>query len=440
MRKSLMLLTVGALLLASCRDDAETLPSPTTKPSESPTPMPATDTPEANPGSLAEALSSDAELAATRPLAESTLYYAYKEGKHVSVFRRNIATGGEALILEYTEPYEAEHSGNSWAEQVPSVGLDKTNGLLVYASETDVMSFGLESGVTATVLRREDGTPFGDRPQYRWLTESGDEICCAFGLASISAGPSGRATIRTVHWEGSGRASFAIDGSDLCRLETMDGSPQPLGGREWNGAGRLVDANRDEDYTTPGLFLTAHDQPCVVQEIAQDLPQLKGNSGFQDASWSADEEWIVATMWTGFDSMTTIPVFRVRSDGSTGEVLVPAGLNASPIFSPDGSLVYYAQAEDADEQGSVSDWRITAVHVESGDDAGVPIDLPPGWHGLLRGWTPEGYLVLGLSASDPYAFYGSFKGRIAIVDPIDGSVVYMSAQRDFTNYLGFVPN
>jgi hypothetical protein len=39
------------------------------------------------------------EVLTTRPIADRFLFYAYKDGKHVRVLRRDVATGKEALIL-----------------------------------------------------------------------------------------------------------------------------------------------------------------------------------------------------------------------------------------------------------------------------------------------------------------------------------------------------
>jgi hypothetical protein len=423
-----LLLTISAALMVSCGRGDETLPSPspTGTPGETRTAQPtASATPAGDTGSLAEALASQAEVLAPQPLAESILYYAVKEGTHVRVLVRNIVTGDETLVLEYDEPHKAEHDGNYWSEQVPSVGLDQLDGLLVYAAEPDLRSFDLVSGAITTLLRRaEAGTDVGGVPRYRWFTESGQELCCAHVLAAVSVGPAGGAVVQMSQWEGGNLASFSTDGSDVCLVEGASGPDRPTGGADWNSDGELAIAAAGE-YRRTGLFVVSPGDPCATREVAHDLMVQGGNAGFEDATWSTNGHWMTATLRSSYDPGANQPVVLVSRDDSTHVRLVPEGVNASPLFSPDDKVVFFARSQGLNEDGGAADWRLWTVDV-------APLSqrmdhLPPEWF-AQPGLTEEGYLSeINLTI---LPFLRKLMGT-AITDH-NRRVIYLSAQRELT--------
>ncbi len=76
------------------------------------------------------------------------------------------------------------------------------------------MAYDLQSGTSTTLLRQAPGDT-GELTRHRWLTASGQELCCAYTLASLSVGPANRAVVRMSQYEGFTLASVTTNGSDV---------------------------------------------------------------------------------------------------------------------------------------------------------------------------------------------------------------------------------
>ncbi|MDP9180672.1 MAG: hypothetical protein M3O21_03005 [Chloroflexota bacterium] len=109
----------------------------------------------------------------------------------------------------------------------------------------------------------------------------------------------------------------------------------------------------------------------------------------------------------------------------------------SPLVSPgDSNLVYYAHIDAVTADGTVAKSSVWTVDSTSQSTRKL-LSLPDGWFAAPSGWTADGYLMLRMTYG--CAFYKSCGSRLAVVDPKNGDLIYLSATRDFTNFLGFVP-
>jgi hypothetical protein len=215
-------------------------------------------------------------------LSAPNLYYAYKQGTHVSVVRQNVITGDEQDVLQYEEPRAAQHDDNAWDESLPSIALDSTEERLMYAGNLDVISYDPKTGVSTTLLKSAPGGT-GQAPPGSWVTPTGKTLCCAYQLANLSVGPDGRAIAQMAQYEGLTLASFATDGSDACKVDSDEGAFFQSGDISWNESGGAV-WGVPQGEGIGGLFVTSADQPCRAKELTHDLTANSG--GFDGAFWS----------------------------------------------------------------------------------------------------------------------------------------------------------
>ncbi len=147
-----------ALLVVACGGGMESepgagSPSSASAPTTSAAPPPTTTAP--GPVSGLAASLAGGELLAVRPLSESNLVYAVKEGRRVTILQRNLSTGDERSILQYDEWHKAKHSGNAWEEQTPSAALSEAGNLLAYIELDSVSTHDLISGASSVLLRKQ---------------------------------------------------------------------------------------------------------------------------------------------------------------------------------------------------------------------------------------------------------------------------------------------
>jgi hypothetical protein len=366
-------------------------------------------------------------------LSAPNLYYAYKQGIHVSVVRQNVITGDEQDVLQYEEPRAAQHDDNAWDESLPSIALDSRGERLIYAGDLDVILYDLKTGVSTTLLKSAPGDT-GQASVGSWVTPTGKTLCCAYQLANLSVGPDGRAIAQMAQYEGLTLASFASDGTDACEVDSDEGAFFQAGDISWNERGDAV-WGVPQGEGIGGLFVTSADQPCRAEELAHDL--TANSSGFDGAVWSPDGQSIAVVQRTGDYLRSDEPLILVSSDVSTHRTLVADGPNYSPLFSPgDSDLVYYAHIDAVTADGTVAKSSVWTVDATSKSTRKL-LSLPDGWSVAPSGWTSEGYLMLQMTYG--CVFYKGCGSRLAVVDPGNGDLIYLSATRDFTNFLGFVP-
>ncbi len=219
-------------------------------------------------------------------MSAPNLYYAYKQGTHVSVVRQNVIAGDEQDVLQYDEPRAAQHDDNGWDESLPSIALDSPGARLIYAGYLDVISYDLKTGVSTTLLKSAPGGT-GQGLPGSWVTPTGKTLCCAYLLANLSVGPDGRAIAQMAQCEGLTLASFATDRSDA--YEVDEGAFFQSSDISWSERGDAVWGG-PQGEGIGGPFVTSADQPCRAKELAHDLTANSG--GFDGTVWSLDGQSI----------------------------------------------------------------------------------------------------------------------------------------------------
>lgn len=449
-----VLATCLAIMAAGCGDDssptaaddrsAEASGSPTMSPvSQTGTPPSTpTDTPEPL-GRLEEVLG-HGEFPAVRPLARPNLIYAVKTGREVTVWKRDILNGVEQEILKYVEPAEAQHSFNTWEEMPPGVTLSTDREVLVYTSVDGVFTFDLnrqESEVLARAVEHQalagGVTIFGTNVSYSWETSEGETLCCGTALAApnVSADASW-VVVRVPQSEGAFLAIFALNGSAACSISDREfrvDSDRP----SWSAANELLIPSEGE-VSSLGLFVVAEPDRCSEQKIAEDIESVDPPwlSGFSDAAWSPDGEWVAASyrknpLQGGARDAHWSGIALMRRDGSDVRIIASDQSIHSPIFSPDGLSVFFVQ--DAGE--GIVPQSLERFDVANGQVSNVAT-IPQGWSVRTEHWTEEGYLMLSASSSE--CRYKSCNNSMTLLDVSNGGVVYASESSDFTRFLGFV--
>lgn len=402
--------------------------TPTSSPAASPTAIPTL----GDLASLEDALAGG-EVLATRAIARPNLVYAVKNGRHVTVLMRNVMTGGEQTLLEYDERKEARHSANFWEELPPSVALSPAAPVLVYTAERDVMAYDLDDKTTKTLLRSQEREPFPDGgAKYAWVSDSGAELCCAFGLAAPVVSPDGASVVLSmVQYEGMWLGVSRLDGSLACVVAGADDSYPISADPVWNPKTGELLVPSGGTYSPSGLFLVGEDAPCGAGNIAKNIHDE--GAVFESAAWSPDGERAVTSFLSLVLESNTSNLLLLRRDGSEARTLVGEGFNSWPLFSTDGGSVYFVRRVVEKPNGGESLWRFDLV----GGRADRLVDIPSGWSVRPQGWTSEGYLEL--SAWSTGCVYPSCDNRLLLLDVATGGVLYASAATDFTRYLRFLP-
>lgn len=426
------LILAAVLAAAACGSEEQPeAPSPSSTVTRAPTASPTqSPLPPSAPVGLAEALASG-ETLANVPMSRPELLYAVKEGHHVTVFRRRVATGDEQAILEYDEAHEAKHSQNYWEEQPPSLTLNESGDTLVYIEEDGVAVYEASTGASRTALHREPGPTFGSSglTRSRWIGDGGAELCFAFNVAEPVISPDGqRVAVTMTQYEGSSLAVFDATGAAACLIEgATSGNPA------WGAQGDLLIPGGGGEYARAGLFVVPRSDPCAAVKIAEAPAQYL--AGFESGSWSADGSTIITSLVEGEPEPVHASLRLVSRDGSENRVLIADGFNFWPTFDPTQRHIYFVRRSRMPRAAEES---IGRYDLESGDETIIQ-NVPGGWSLRSPSWTADGQLVFRAHSNKDGCYYWSCDDRVVVLDPASGNVVYASAPRDFTNYLGFLP-
>jgi Tol biopolymer transport system component len=369
-------------------------------------------------------------------LARPNLVYAVKDGTHITVHSRNVVIGEERELLAYDERVEAAHDGNLWRELPPSIALNGPNQLLVYAEQRDVLAYDLLQQTTTTLLRREQRDDFTDLSRYSWLTGEGVELCCAYGLHLPVISPDGSSVVLSMsQWEGDRLGIVRTDGSHACVVSPRSGQSGTSLSPAWNPKTQDLAIPSGGEYAAAGLFVAPSTAPCSERDVAAGMHDELAS--FEAAVWSPEGDWIAATLLANVFDPASASLLLMRPDGSDARVLAADGFNMWPLFSPDGSEIYFTRREQWIDRPGSSPQSLWRYDLEAGEALPI-VNVPDGWYMRSQGWTEEGYLAL-LAYRRDCGYYWSCDDRFVLLDIASGGVIYASAVADFASYLGFLP-
>jgi hypothetical protein len=372
---------------------------------------------------LASVLASDNESRGNDVLSHPDLLYAVKEARHVTVFRRNVITGQENIVLEYDESHEAKHSSNYWEELPPAASFEESVGTVVFIEDNGIGLARIGSGQVTSILLREPGPTFGSTglSRSRWAGQNGADLCCAFNIAApVMSADGARVAVLMTQWEGHSVGTFDTSGASACLIEGAT-TENPV----WSSQGTLLVPSEGGAYGNSGLFVVHPSNPCTPAKIA--------DTAMQSAAWSSDGSSIVAAVLNGYPETNQVTLQRLSDDGSDSQILLPEGFNYWPIFDPTDRNVFFIRRSGLSLDAEESIWR---YDTQTGETAAIQ-DIPTGWSFRSPSWTADGYLLF--RAHSNRCNYWSCSNRLVVLDSTTGRTVYVSSAHDFATHLGFLP-
>jgi hypothetical protein len=366
---------------------------------------------------LPEAIAlSESETLLKADISQKFLIYAVKDKNHVNVYKRDLKSGQQSKIFEYDELSGAALSGNTWEELPPSVDFDPKKQRFVYSTMDGLKSYDLSTKATTSYITKvKDGA--GEAPPT-WNPPI--EHAYSFNRP---------------RWSADGRyVSFNLgqyEGTTISSYDTVTGKYAPF---TFNGSahgGYNISVTSKWSPVEPillepyGLYVSSPDDPMKFVDIATaHVSNDQGYPAFVFASFSPDGKRIVFTYRDKFDdehrddnSMSVI-----NKDGTGFRVLSDKTFKTSPLFTPNGDVLYIIYNQDAAVMHRYS--------MASGKSEAV-MTMPAGleyWDISTEAfWTKEGHLALtGTHSQNPHDSSPP-RAKFAILDIDKKEVVYSSA-------------
>jgi len=431
----LILLLVVAVLLS---DDSDTAEPPTVPPADventppednssngtNLSPPPGEDSLE---GIIKLELPANEQLA-NQSLTEKYLLYAHKESDHVFVYNRDLQKGSEKLVFDYFEHSEYE---GEYRPEPPALSVSPDGTKVAFIDKEGLQVYFLSNGQRVKYI-------------YKVKFEGGDwndeeRTPPVWSEAALNISPN--------HFDSSivslSEPSWSYDGNYISfRHYTPNGDSgwgayDIKGGRylelAWGCA--LIWSPVENSYLLNrcdyggGFYRSLKDDPTNIIPLFQDQ-FADSEIYFKDPAYSADGSKIAFIHSDGYGDTNTLAQARVN--GSDFGQIATDGLYSNPVFSPDGSRLYYFK-QIADEQvlmvsepvvGKTSKMLI----MPDGYTRMFAEDPNNGW--FIKGWTAEGYLT---SIGRSYLDFETTEARLIIVDPATGKIIYAGP-----NFKGFV--
>jgi len=372
------------------------------------------------------------EVCSATDLIEANIIYALKTGRHVFVYKRDLMSGKQVKIFEYDESVEYKPDSGNWWEAMPAgIVLSPDKQDLAFVDEQALNIYNLSNGNRRKLIIRKDVSSSSDlEVAPSWSTPSRGEVVKGgewFGLCGIVVNgwsPDGKyISFFEGYTEGVGEGIIEVqterwlryhNGSDYMSWSSMKPS--------------LLIASGDYAYGYPGLYIVSL-EGSKLAKAASTIKRLDEKFGlgkdktflFSDATFSQDGQKIVFL----FDKMQieegqeyTLAV--ANSDGTAFKILEEESCLLKPIFSLDGSSIFYIQQSDermilrkcdlsyrkkVDVAILPSDWQIR-----------LPVGIYNRHYRLF--WTKDGFLSLVGGDAD--------KLRLLVLDIGQRKLVYAS--------------
>jgi len=413
-----------ALAASACEGQEGSPPSAeTTTPTSLPqTTTPVTAIPPLSTASPPFQVSLPADEVLSGKFSARYLIYATEENGHSVVWKRDIS----ALGTEEERIFEFDEALSYYQEEIlPYVALSSNGTRLAYVDPGGVGVFDLE---TKSSERLADSLP-GPGPDGKPVGEFGGACCFVHFSRPLWSSDGRFISVQLTEYESmSGGVVNTSDGS-ACVPRWRNGNLSGVA-VAWSPTGHHLVAHSADNYSYSGLYLSDKDDPCSGDDISWVYSGQGNWNAFEEAAWSPDEKLLafsyVLHIKTGHEK-AILAVLDVDNPSST--LIDNEEENRYPIFSPDGSLVYYIKSSG----DSVSLWSYSVEERQRAEVARLPPDGHRGYKPLF--WTSEGFLALLSYETSDQCHYQGCKDRVIILDLNRGEVVYASTPKDSTTFL-----
>jgi len=363
-------------------------------------------------------------------LIEENLIYAIKNDYISTVYKRNLKSGEQVEILEFTESVKAEDSGNVWSELPPSVALSPDKKQLAFIDKEGLKVYNLDTKTTRTYIRKlNEAKCYGCEPRWSF------PLLHAYGLFRPSWSSDGNyISFIEAQYEGSTIGLIDTFSGEYTFLKTVYG----FRGITWSPIGHsyLKPSYGNVPYESWGLRVSNKDD---VSETTDLTPKISKSEilYFWEANFSPDGERIVFTFQDPSelpDNLTEEELEQIKdlaiikTDGTDFKILLEKVDVKNLFFSKDGGSIFYFQQKDGKE-------RLVKYELATRNYSDVIVFNNKFNYEEIY-WTKDGFLVLSGILSDPSS--SEEIKRLFILDIENRKLIYSSPVFNcFTNFVGF---
>lgn len=296
---------------------------------------------------------------------EPTLVFATKSGRVVTVKTLGLHSRVEETLFTYEERQPAEHSGNYWEEQPPSIALSPTGDLLGYGAADGLHIYDLGARTSTTVVERvAEGKDEDSPPTWSPALEG------TYGLHNFAWSGNGRyLSFDQSHSEGNTIGFYDRDTNRTFAQQDMPFSyaDPHLEPAAWaaEGASSVVSASGSKS----GLILSGIDDPSAGKLIRVT------HQHFGQAALSPDASRVAFLFNDDEDDWRPTGVGIVRRDGTGLKTIDNDGLKSSVMIDTDhqvwwteGGLLYRWDGSGKTLAGRVDasyEWELVTVDTET---------------------------------------------------------------------------
>jgi WD40 repeat protein len=319
--------------------------------------------------------------------SDATLLFGVKKANSVTVKAVNLRTRTERTIFTHAERAEAEHSGNWWDEQPPSVALSPDGRFVAYGADDGLHVYDLKTSALETLVRRvADPKPGSDDPP-KWspdietysfvnLRWSGDGRFLSFDLPQYEGNRVGFYD-RT--------AGKYFDDGDL-PFSYVEPTLGPLAWAQ-DGSSWVVPASG----TSYGLFFSGPEDPGRSKLVRLPYVNVGAAALSADASRAA---FLFSSKRDYPDSSGIDGIAVMKRDGNGLKTIDTEGEKSSVAFDLDGDVLWT-------EGGTLHRWN--------GSSKTVAARLDPAYTWVVMTADAETITVCGRSEKDRRALFLSLQ-------------------------------